>query len=191
MTDNFMKLSLQKLLLLGFAFELLIFLGSYLLHPELKETFRFAARYSGRLSAVVFLFAFYTYAMAFPKPLNENKELRNLIFLFAVLHIIHFGFLAVNVYLNSIPFVPVKLLGGALAYLMIVLAPFKLHRLKVPIQLTYFYYVAFVMIMTYVARAKGDFEGAEPNWFHFLALGVFIVCAFLFGFRMRWAIKKR
>jgi len=64
-----LKLSLPKLLGLGIVLEVLIFIGSYILHPELEETFRYAARYSGRLSAVVFLFAFYRYAMAFPRPL--------------------------------------------------------------------------------------------------------------------------
>lgn len=184
-----MKLSLQKLLLVGTAIELLILLVCYLLHPEIEETFRYAARYSGRLSAVVFLFAFYTYAMEFPNPMSQNSELRNLVRLFAVLHVIHFGFLAANIYLNEIPLVPVKLIGGAMAYLMIVLAPFKLHQLKIPLQLTYFFYVAFVMIMTYVARAKGDFVGAEPYWFHYLALGVFVVCSIVFGFRM-WKAGK-
>lgn len=184
-----MKLSLQKLLLLGVFLELLILLISYLLHPEIEETFRYAARYSGRLSAVVFLYAFYTYSMAFPNLLGENIELRNLIRLFAVLHVIHFGFLAANISLNAIPLVPVKLIGGALAYLMIVLAPFKLHQFKTPLQLIYFYYVSIVMTMTYVARAKGDFEGAEPFWFHYLALGVFIICALVFGIRM-WQTRS-
>lgn len=179
-----MKISLQKMLLLGLIAELIIFLVSYVLHPNIEVTFQYAARYSGRLSAVIFLVAFYTYAAAFPIPMRKNSGLRNLIRVFAVLHVIHFGFLAANVYLNEIPLVPVKLSGGALAYLMIVLAPFKLHQLKIPWQLTYFYYVTFVMIMTYVARAKGDFEGAESSWFHYVALAVFVGCAIVFGLGM-------
>ncbi|TMM57405.1 hypothetical protein FEE95_13040 [Maribacter algarum] len=184
-----MKLSLSKLLVLGVALELLIFVVCYLLHPEIEETFRFAARYSGRLSAVVFLFAFYGYAIAFPKPLDENKKVRNLIKLFAVLHLIHFGFLATNIYLNDIELVPVKLLGGALAYLMIVLAPFALHKLGRPLQLLYFYYVAIVMTVTYIARVQGDFEGSEPYWLHYAMLGVFAVAMLAFGIRM-WKSRK-
>lgn len=126
--------------------------------------------------------------MTFPKPLKENIELRNSMFLFAALHLIHFGFLATNIYLNEIELVPVRLIGGILAYLMIVLAPFQLYRLRTPFQLVYFYYVSFVMIMTYVARAKGDFEGAAPNWFHFVALVVFLACATIFGIRM-WKLR--
>lgn len=185
-----MKFSLQKLLFLGILAELLILVICYLLYPELEETFRYAARYSGRLSAVIFLYAFYSFAMAFPDPLSENKVVRSGIKLFAVLHVIHFGFLVMNIYLNEIPLVPVKLAGGALAYLMIVLAPLKLHKLKVPLQLIYFYYVSIVIIITYVARAKGDFEGSEPFWFHYLALGVFVLSSIVFGLRM-WKARRR
>jgi hypothetical protein len=154
------------------------------MYPEWEETFRYAARYSGRLSAMVFLMAFYGFAMAFPKPLKENSWVRNLIRLFAIVHIIHFGFLAMNIYLNNIALVPVKLTGGALAYLMIVSAPFVLHRLIKPLQMVYFYYVTVVMIVTYLSRAKGDFEGGEPFWFHYFALGVLIASALIFGILM-------
>ncbi|MEM9259749.1 MAG: hypothetical protein AAGA62_08885 [Bacteroidota bacterium] len=184
-----MNLSLKKLLLLGVAAEGIIFLTSYSLHPEINETFRYAARYSGRLSALVFLWTFYQYAFSFSTPLVDNRPLRNWLTLFAVLHLIHFGFLATNVYLNDIPLEAVKIAGGALAYLMIVLAPFGLHRLGTKFQLVYFYYVSLVMILTYVARAKGDFEGAEPFWFHYLAIVIFLGCCVAFGWRL-WKASK-
>lgn len=186
-----MKLSLRNLLLLGVSVELIILLVSYLLHPEIGETFRYAARYSGRLSAIVFLYAFYQYAVSFPTPVSDNIEVRNVIRLFALLHVIHFGYLATNVYLNSVPLEGVKLIGGALAYLMIVVAPFKLHHVKTPWQLTYFYYVGLVMILTYVARIKGDFEGAEPYWLHYLAISTLIVCCLVFGFWIRKSMKQK
>lgn len=184
-----MKLSFRNLLLLGVAAELLILLISYMLHPEIGETFRYAARYSGRLSALVFLYTFYRYAASFPNPLQENTEVRNWISIFAILHVIHWGFLATNVYLNAIPLEVPKLIGGALAYLMIVVAPFKLHQVKIPFQLTYFYYVGLVMILTYVARIKGDFEGAAPNWIHYVGISILIVGCILFGFQMQRASK--
>jgi len=185
-----MKLSLRNLLFLGVSIEIIILLVSYLLHPEIEETFRYAARYSGRLSALVFLYTFYQYASSFPSPIKDNIELRNFIRLFALLHVIHWGFLATNVYLNSVPLETVKVIGGALAYLMIVVAPFKLHQLKTPFQLTYFYYVGLVMILTYVARIKGDFEGAEPYWLHYLAISTLMVCCLVFGFWMRKSMKQ-
>ena len=176
-----MKYSFKKLLILGIVAELIIFLISYFLHPQLEETFRYAARYSGRLSLIIFLLAFYLYTISHPKPLRENVQLQNVIKLFAILHVIHFCFLATNVYLNSIALVPFKVFGGFVAYLMIVIAPFKLYSLSFSKQLIYFYYVSLVMILTYVARVKGDFEGAEPFWFHYFSLVVLILCSIAFG----------
>lgn len=183
-----MNLSLKKLLLLGVFAEVAIFLICYLIHPSFEETFRYAARYSGRLSFGVFLITFYHFAFAHPKPLKENTPLRNWLLLFAVVHVIHFGFLATNVILNHIPIVPIKLTGGALAYLMIVLAPLMLHKIKLGLQLVYFYYVSIVMIITYVARVNGDFEGAAPFWFHYLALGILVFSCLFFGWKI-WNTK--
>jgi len=185
-----MKNPLGKLLVLGCIIEILIFVGAYLMQPSLEETFRHAARYSGRLSLVVFMIAFYLFAFGYPKPIKENFNLKNWTVLFAVIHIIHFGFLATNVVLNKIPIVPIKLTGGVLAYLMIVCAPLVLHKLKLGWQLVYFYYVSIVMIVTYVARVKGDFEGAEPFWFHYLALSTLVFCCLLFGWKIWKATKN-
>ena len=184
-----MKSSLRKLILFGILAEILIFLVCYWLQPDLEETFRHAARYSGRFSLFSFLVAFYLFAFGHPKPVKENTPLCNWLVLFAVVHIIHFGFLVTNVVLNDIPIVPVKLIGGALAYFMIVLAPIILYKLKLVLQLSYFYYVSIVMIITYVARLKGDFKGAEPFWFHYLALGVLIFSCLFFGWKI-WKAKK-
>lgn len=179
-----MNISLKKMLLIGVTLELLLLIVSYLLHPSLEDTFRYAARYSGRLSLIVFLYTFYLFAMAHPKSIKENQQLRNYITLFAVLHLIHFGFLAMSVYLNAIPLETTKVIGGALAYLMIIIAPFKLYQIGFRFQLIYFYYVSLVMALTLVARIKGDFEGAEPFWLHYLGLGVIVLCGMLFGIRM-------
>ena len=185
-----MKYSFKILVTLGIIAELIIFLVSAFLHPEIEETFRYAARYSGRLSLIVFLVSFYLYTFSYPKSLDKNKQLQIFIKLFATLHVIHFCFLVTNVYLNSIELIPVKVFGGVLAYLMIVIAPFRLHLASFTQQLIYFYYVSLVMILTYVARIKGDFEGAEPFWFHYLSLGVLISCCLFFGWRLIKKSKK-
>ncbi|MEL6721295.1 MAG: hypothetical protein AAFP82_21520 [Bacteroidota bacterium] len=173
--------SLKRLLLFGVLAELLIFGFSYGFHPETGDTFRHAARYSGRLSLLVFLYTFYLYASNYPKPVKEYQALRNFLTLFAILHLIHFGFLSASVYLNAIPLETSKVIGGALAYLMIVAAPFKLHQVNVKLQLVYFYYVSLVMALTIVARLKGELEGAEVSWFHYLGLSLIVLCAVLFG----------
>ena len=184
-----MNISLRKLILLGVGIEIAIFLVSYLLTPSLPEGFRLAARYSGRLSASVFLYTFYLFAKSPPSHVESKFPLRNWLSLFAVLHLIHLGFLASNVYLNAIPLEAHKVAGGMLAYLMIVVAPFFLHRVKLPLQLVYFYYVSLVMILTYVARIKGDFEGAEPYWLHYVAVGIILAGCMGFGWQIRQSTK--
>lgn len=174
------------MLLLGVAAELFVLILSYLLFPTIEETARHAARYSGRVSVFVFLGVFYLYATSGSTPVKDHLLLRKALVVFAVMHVIHFGFLVANVWLNHIPMVPVKLSGGAAAYLMIVSAPFVLHRVSRLWQLVYFYYVSLVMVITYIARIRGDFEGAEPFWLHYVLMGLIIVCGLAFG----WTIRR-
>ena len=98
---------------------------------------------------------------------DSFKRLKELVYIFGVLHLIHFCFLALSVYLNDLPIIPVKVTGGALAYLMIILYPFVINKIKKrSYHLIYFYYVGIVMLLTYVSRIKGDFIGADPELFH-------------------------
>ena len=179
MINNF---SYRQLLFAGIFLETIIFFIFFYSKQDLGDVFRYSARYSGRLSLIIYLYCFYKFYKAF---LNSDnlKRVKDLVFIFGVLHVIHFGFLALSVYLNNLPIIPVKITGGALAYLMIIIYPFIIEKIKKPIyHLIYFYYVGIVMLMTYVARIKGDFEGAEPEIFHKIAF-VFLILVFLkFGY---------
>ena len=179
MINNF---SYRQLLFAGIFLETIIFFIFFYSKQDLGDVFRYSARYSGRLSLIIYLYCFYKFYRAF---LNSDnlKRVKDLVFIFGVLHVIHFGFLALSVYLNNLPIIPVKITGGALAYLMIIIYPFIIEKIKKQIyHLIYFFYVGFVMLMTYVARIKGDFEGAEPEIFHKIAF-VFLILVFLkFGY---------
>ena len=179
MINNF---SYRQLLFAGIFLETIIFFIFFYSKQDLGDVFRYSARYSGRLSLIIYLYCFYKFYRAF---LNSDnlKRVKDLVFIFGVLHVIHFGFLALSVYLNNLPIIPVKITGGALAYLMIIIYPFIIEKIKKPIyHLIYFYYVGIVMLMTYVARIKGDFEGAEPEIFHKIAF-IFLILVFLkFGY---------
>ena len=179
MINNF---SYRQLLFAGIFLETIIFFIFFYSKQDLGDVFRYSARYSGRLSLIIYLYCFYKFYRAF---LNSDnlKRVKDLVFIFGVLHVIHFGFLALSVYLNNLPIIPVKITGGALAYSMIIIYPFIIEKIKKHIyHLIYFYYVGIVMLMTYVARIKGDFEGAEPEIFHTIAF-VFLILVFLkFGY---------
>ena len=179
MINNF---SYRQLLFAGIFLETIIFFIFFYSKQDLGDVFRYSAHYSGRLSLIIYLYCFYKFYRAFLKS-DNLKRVKDLVFIFGVLHVIHFGFLALSVYLNNLPIIPVKITGGALAYLMIIIYPFIIEKIKKPIyHLIYFYYVGIVMLMTYVARIKGDFEGAEPEIFHKIAF-VFLILVFLkFGY---------
>ena len=179
MINNF---SYRQLLFTGIFLETIIFFIFFYSKQDLGDVFRYSARYSGRLSLIIYLYCFYKFYRDF---LNSDnfKRVKDLVFIFGVLHVIHFGFLALSVYLNNLPIIPVKITGGALAYSMIIIYPFIIEKIKKHIyHLIYFYYVGIVMLMTYVARIKGDFEGAEPEIFHKIAF-IFLILVFLkFGY---------
>ena len=71
---------------------------------------------------------------------------------FSSMHVIHFGFLAASVGLSDLPIVPVKLIGGFLAYVGILCYPFFIGILRnIAFRLMYFFYVGFVMAMPFMA----------------------------------------
>lgn len=174
---------LRHLLAFGVLLEVLLFGFAWVHHESFEEVFRHAARWSGRLSLVVYLLAFHVFATSFRRKAMGLAQ--RMIILFCVLHFIHLGFVGLNIRLNHIPLVPYKLAGGALAYAMILVYPFLVDRVKekVATHLIYFYYVGTVMAITIVARIRGDFEGAQPSLFHYFGLGA-IITAFIGHGRM-------
>lgn len=173
--------------IIGVLFELLILVWARNIDSDPAAIFQLAARYSGRLSLVYFLLPWWLYMLANKQDFFQllQKPLRT----FAVLHLIHFIFLALNVHLNAIPLIPVKLIGGTLGYIMILFIPFLRHPIKFKKELYngYFLYVGVVMILTYISRIKGDFEGSVPSPIHYIAITTLAITMLLF----LWQLLKR
>ena len=171
--------------MLGAASQAVLFVVIYFSVADWNEVFRLAARFSGRFSLTLYLLSFYFFATEFKR--NSNYPItKKLMGVFAVVHIIHFIFLATSIYLNAIPIVFTRLAGGILAYLMIVIYPFYIDKIQHHwVSLIYFYYVGFVMIMTYISRVQGAFAGAAPEAFHFVALALLLFCLLVFGLKLR------
>ena len=92
--------------------------------------------------------------------------------MFAWVHAIHLGFVWLNVSQNAVEMVTTKLIGGGLAYAMVLVHPFLVERMA-PKRLyhrVHYGYVGFVMGVTFVARLRGDFDGAENSWFQVFGL---------------------
>ncbi|MCH1576481.1 MAG: hypothetical protein L7S67_09420 [Flavobacteriales bacterium] len=138
-----------------------------------------AARYSGRLSFLVYL----SVVLALIMWHRDASRWRGAFLLsagFAWAHLLHFGYLTHNLILNGIaPEVP-KAIGGALAYALIVAHPVLMLRRR-PEQAwhpVYVFYVGLVMGLTFLARYRGEFPGAEPEPAHLLGMGL-VAVAFL------------
>jgi len=159
-------------LVLGTVCECLIWSWSQGEAETWAEGVRLAARYSGRFSFVVFLLGAWAHFQV------RNKADRNLqrwsaaATLFAWVHAIHLGFVAFNVSQNEVELVLTKLIGGGLAYAMVLLHPVAIVRMA-PNQVyhrVHYGYVGFVMGVTFLARLRGEFDGAENSWFQVFGL---------------------
>ena len=173
---------LNQFIFTGVFIELILFVYFFYLNYAIEEVFRLSARYTGRISFGLYLLMFYH----FINERSKGKVLQNTYLwgmVFCVLHIIHFAYLSAAVYLNDLPIVPHKIAGGFLAYLAIVIYPFYMMKIKrLGIHLIYFYYVGFVMAMTFFARIRGEFEGAPLSRFHYfgivLLISFFVCCPY-------------
>ena len=90
--------------MIGVLFEFLFLVWARNISSDPASIFQIAARFSGRLSLVYFLLPWWLYMLEKKQDLFEllHRPLK----IFAVFHLIHFIFLAFNVYLNSITLVP-------------------------------------------------------------------------------------
>ena len=174
---------MKKIISFGVFVELLIFLIFFLSVDDISETFRYSARYSGRLSLIVYLYCFYVFSREFER--NKYNKTKKVVLLFSVLHLIHFIYLAFSVWLNELPIIPYKLLGGFIAYVLIIIYPLLIDKIKKTIyHIVYFYYVGIVMAVTYLARIKGEFVGAPTELFHYFGFTIVILIFILFGYKI-------
>ena len=184
------NLSYKKYLIFGVLLELLILLYFYLIMDNYGDIFRYVARYSGRLSLIIYLFCFYQYVCSFER-LKNIQNTKTAVSIFCILHLIHFVFLVLSLYFNELPLIPFKIAGGFLAYIFIIIYPLIIDKISKSIyHIIYFYYVGIVMLMTYVARIKGEFIGAEPELFHYVALIILIVAFLFFGYLIFSHLRK-
>ena len=164
--------------------QLLLILILISLLTDINEIFRYAARYSGRFSLSLYIISL----LAFIRYHTKNLSIRltkKVLGVFSLIHLIHFCFLATSIYLNSIPIVPYRLVGGFIAYLMIIFYPFYIDKIKNQLfHFIYFYYVGLIMVITYIARIKGKFKGAEPEIFHYLAITFLIITLIVFSYKI-------
>lgn len=188
-----MEKRLLKLLPYGYGLEVLVLITAYLQsYGDTTAFFQVAARLSGRVSLLFFLiYAIYTTVYPSVKEDIELKVKTSLSKDFAIIHVIHWMFLAVAVTLSGFELVFIRVLGGALAYLMIILMPLVYEKrilTKYPLSKLengYIIYVWFIFFMTYLPRILGKVPTATGSMSSYIALMVLTV-----GF-MVWYIILR
>jgi hypothetical protein len=170
-------LSLKNLVLLGIGIEALVALFAWMTTATTVDFFQTSARISGRVSLVVFTLLF-----LYTSNRNRNLATENAWFVgFAVVHLIHFGFLATYIYLSGVALIPIRLVGGIIAYLLTVIYPFMVLRnlgdgkLRSRVREMHLYFVWFVMFMTYLSRVKAEQSWVGGDMSHYQFLLGFVV----------------
>lgn len=178
-----MEKRLLRLLPYGYCLEVFILIMSYLeSYGDTTAFFQVAARLSGRVSLLFFLiYAIYTTVYPSVKEDIELKVKTSLSKDFAIIHVIHWMFLAVAVTLSGFEIVFIRIIGGALAYLMIILMPLVYEKRLFadrPLPMLengYIIYVWFIFFMTYLPRILGKVPTATGTLPSYIALMVLTI----------------
>ena len=177
-----MRSPLFSVLMLGLLLQATAGAMGFLHDEGMVEAMRYAARYSGRISFLAYLVSMLVFTRWLSGGVDRTMAVHTAV-LFAWMHLLHFGFLAANISMSAITPEPMKVAGGALAYGMILTHPLWVRRLRPRHgwHVVHFLYVGLVMILTFVARLKGEFPGADPSPVHDvgIAVGLLAIGAFL------------
>lgn len=161
------------------------------------EGLQAVTRYSGRVSLAVFsgIFLFHNHQV---QALNVKRWLSDKFFLvFAIAHGIHLLILLSYLYYSQPPIIPVRLLGGAVAYAMIFVMPFIQSKYELGMMtskrfdqavLIYLYYVWFIFFMTYLPRVRGELPNAGGSYRDFVILLGWV--SIMMGFKWSQLLAK-
>ncbi len=157
------------------ALEIYIYLyANQLANYEPSLTFQLAARYSARLSFLLYLIAT-AYTMSFglrtifDKP-NWKGLFGTFVIGFGINHLIHFGYLFTYHSLSGLEVFSTNNLAGALGYITLVMGAYFSITLK---KCTGFFYWAFsagslfiavIFVVTYMRRLSKEYPLATSEW---------------------------
>jgi hypothetical protein len=171
----------KKAILLIVLSELLIILSAVAWDGLNLEALHAATRFSGRLSLAIFSLIFLWNS----KPEKLTNWLSEKFYLvFAVAHGIHLVELLLFVSLSGVALIPIRVLGGFVAYAMIFIMPliqsvnasgkFITKRFSY-INNFYQYYLWLIFFMTYLPRVRGTLPNAGGNYWEFVVLFIWVI----------------
>lgn len=190
---------LSRWMILGILLEIIVLALAYVeADGDWLYFFRSAARLSGRVSLLFFSlsFVYITLNPGFERTLVSTKYRLNLNF--AIIHMIHWFFLATAIYLNDFIIPIPRLIPGFLAYVVIVCSPlvFKsfstnLKLLKL-IQNSFLYLPWTVFFLTYLTRLTGNAPSITGQMAAYIPLMIYTVGLLIWHliYRFGFAGKK-
>jgi hypothetical protein len=173
--------SVKKCLFLTVGFEVLIIILAIGYYGYTTNALQAIARYSGRLSLLIFGMTFILESQPF---LLRDWLSKHYFFVFAVAHGIHLIELLTYVSASGTRLIPYRIAGGALAYALIFIMPF-VHFLSHKQQISqrtfsiwnqvYLYYVWFIFLMAYIPRVQGKLPQAGGTYAEHVLLLIFVL----------------
>jgi hypothetical protein len=157
-----MNKRLSLFLVLVFVCEVVVYFWSSHVSDLVEIKYSLAARYSARITLILFEGMLIWMAIAGLKIIFGDEKRRavfvTILFLIAFNHVIHFVFLAINFWVNDYNLFVLKSAGGAIGYLIIIGAPFYLwHKMELTknlywVILSLILFINIVAMVTYLGR---------------------------------------
>lgn len=169
-------MTFRRSLLLVLAAEALVVVAAVLLYDFNISGLQAATRFSGRLSAFIFglIFILLPYHRERLTGILSDK----FFLAFAVAHTIHFIELFWYNMLIGGTFIPLRVAGGALAYLLILTMPFFIgkvaDRKKQLLENIYLFYIWLVFFITYLPRIQGKLPYVGGTYPEFVVMFIWI-----------------
>jgi hypothetical protein len=160
------------------------------------ESLQAVTRFSGRASLVMFsiIFLFHNHRYVPVRKILSDQYFS----IFAIAHGIHLIQLLAYVYLSGNELIPIRLLGGFVAYILIFIMPYAQHlfdtqRLSFKkystITLLYLYYVWFIFFMSYLPRVRGELPNVGGSYSEFVVLLAWV--SFMMGIKLQALIMSK
>jgi hypothetical protein len=166
----------RRVIVLFVLLELIIITAAVLMHGFSQTALQTATRFSGRLS----LFLFSAIFLMHNKPATLHAWFSEKFYLlFAIVHGIHLIELLAYVYSTGVELIPVRVLGGSLAYGFIFLMPVLSNYSRAgkitmkqffKIEAIFLYYIWLVFFLTYLPRVQGKLPSAGGTYAEHVAL---------------------
>lgn len=191
-------MNFRKLLGLLLILELSIIIAAIALDGFSLTALQTATRFSGRLSFLFFSLMLLTAHRSDANQFVSGKPY----LLFAIVHGIHLIELLCYVYLSQRDLIPVRLLGGFVAYLFIFVMPLLAmqyesgkmrERIFIRFEITFYCYIWFIFFMSYLPRIMGKMPEAGGNFYEHMTLFIWVwlllVIKLVLSFKVRSARK--